>query len=168
MGKLKCGIVTDITLGVFLIGWGLCRVYYWEGDIVTSYVFCGAGISLLVWVGIKISLDIGMKCSLCPKCGFDFNLKELVAFTSNWGMRLGDPCPECTTILIRTKWPARIAYVALPILVICAPWPDFAPEDQWPKTRWAVFIAALLLIEAAAITARFAVKANGFSKDCPV
>ena len=155
MGKLKCGIVTDIILGMFLIGWGLCRVYFWEGDVVTSYVFCGAGIALLVWIGIKISLDIGMKCSLCPKCGFDFNLKELVAFTTNWGMRLGDPCPECSTMLIRTKWPARVVYVALPILVVCALWPDFAPEDQWPKTRWAVFIAALLLIEAAAITSRF-------------
>ena len=122
-------------------------------DNVKSYVFCGAGIALLVWVGIKMSLNIGMKSSLCPKCGFD--LKELGAFTSDWGYRFGDPCPECRTILIRTKWPARFVYVALPILVVCALWPDFALEDQWPKTRWAVFIAALLLIEAAAITSRF-------------
>ena len=105
MGRINRLAIVNIISGIFFIVLGL---YGSGGDIYLGYMCFGFGIALLVWVGIQISFNIGMKRSLCPKCGLKVARREQGAFTSYWGVRKASPCPSCQTVLIRAKWPWRI------------------------------------------------------------
>lgn len=150
MGRINCGIIGNILFGVFLIVIGLCSVYF-QGDAVLSYGCLGYGAALLIWAIIKMALNIGMKCSLCPKCGHKFSWKEHRAFKQS------GPCPGCQTVLIRAKWPLRIINASIWILIVFL-WVVIVTDFDQPLFNY-LFLTLLpvdlILTEVGMVTLRF-------------
>ena len=115
MGRFYALVILDILFGIFCIVFGLYGDF--EEAIYFGYMCFGLGTALLIWATIKIALNVGMKSSLCPKCGYKFSWGEHWAFTQGFSSRKASPCPGCQTVLIKSKWPWRITNASQWILV---------------------------------------------------
>ena len=115
MERINGGIKGDFIFGVGLVLLGL----YAFGDIYLGYMWFGFGVALLIWVIIKLAFNMGMKSSLCPKCGHKFAREEHWAFTHGLSSRYASPCPGCQTVLIKSKWPWRIINASPVIIAAC-------------------------------------------------
>jgi hypothetical protein len=149
MRKLNCGIIADIMLGILFIALGLFADV--EGTRHFNYFFSSLGTALLVWAIIKISLNIGMKCSLCPKCGYTFSWNE------RWGFNQSDPCPGCQTVLIRAKWPLRIinaSTLIFSVLVFVVTVTEFE-NPLYLYLFYTLLLVDLILTEVGMVTLRY-------------
>lgn len=157
-GRINAFVMGDIIFGTFFIVCGIYSIYFGE-DIFLRYVCFSVGTTLLVWAFIKMSLRLGMKCSLCPTCGHNFPRKELRAFTTTWGVRKTRACPVCGTVLIRVKLPWIMLNIALPIFLGLLMLQDIVADNQRQKAfyylLWALILAAFVITEVALIRLRF-------------
>ena len=147
MGKLNCGIIGSIVLGGLFIILGIFSKL--QREIISSYVEFGFGTALLIWAIIKMALNIGMKCSLCPKCEGKLSWKEKKAFGKTrmgfLALRKASPCPGCQTVLIQSKWPYRIIQAAVWSLIAYT-WLLIAFEDPTKRDNYLLLVPLFVFI----------------------
>ncbi len=137
MGRINGLVIGNILCGIIFIALSIHSDF--AGDIYFGYVCFGLGIALLIWAIIKIAFNIGMKSSLCPKCGHKIARGEHWAFTHGLASRKARPCPGCLTVLIPSKWPFRIVNAYFLILSFAGVWLLTITDPGTPLYDYLVF-----------------------------
>lgn len=83
----------------------------------------------------------GYSCYQCPKCGYQLGWLQRTKLTP-WGVRKVVPCPSCKEPLEWSKWPHRMLYLWLLLILVS----NFGHQRFWLIIASIALVAVLIAI----------------------